>query len=72
MAESINGLKRTHYAGKISTQQIGKKVTVMGWVQKRRDHGGSNFLLTSGIDLVLSRWFLILIIMSGLLKRLLN
>ncbi|ACL69964.1 aspartate--tRNA ligase [Halothermothrix orenii] len=44
MAESINGLKRTHYAGKISTQQIGKKVTVMGWVQKRRDHGGVIFI----------------------------
>lgn len=37
-------LKRTHYCGRLSESQIGQKVTVMGWVQRRRDLGGVIFL----------------------------
>lgn len=34
---------RSHGAGTISESDVGQKVTVAGWVQKRRDHGGIAF-----------------------------
>lgn len=37
-------LKRTHYCAKLSEDNIGQIVTVMGWVQRRRDLGGVIFL----------------------------
>jgi len=43
VGESIKGMKRTHYCGQIGSAQIDQKVTIMGWVQKRRDHGGVIF-----------------------------
>ena len=36
MAESMVGLKRSHRCTEVSSADIGKKVTVMGWVAKRR------------------------------------
>ncbi|MDR5694361.1 MAG: aspartate--tRNA ligase [Armatimonadota bacterium] len=36
--------KRTHYCGMISTNEEGQEVTLMGWVQRRRDHGGLIFV----------------------------
>ncbi len=44
MGESMIGLKRSHRCGEISSELIGQKVTVMGWVQKRRDLGGVIFV----------------------------
>lgn len=44
MAESMQGLKRTHRCGELSAAQIGEKVTVMGWVQKNRNKGGLVFV----------------------------
>lgn len=44
MAESMQGLKRTHRCTEVSNQQIGEKVTVMGWVQKRRNLGALIFI----------------------------
>lgn len=44
MVESIYGLKRTHMCTELSAIDIGKKVTVMGWVHKRRDLGGLVFI----------------------------
>jgi len=44
MAESLNGLKRTHRCGELSGENIGQKVTVMGWVQKQRNKGGIIFI----------------------------
>jgi aspartyl-tRNA synthetase len=33
-------LKRTDYCGRIDRRYLGQDVTVMGWVHRRRDHGG--------------------------------
>lgn len=39
----MQGLKRTHRCGELSSANIGEKVTVMGWVQKNRNKGGIVF-----------------------------
>ena len=44
MAESMTGLKRTHRCAELSEANIGEKVTVMGWVQKRRNLGSLIFI----------------------------
>ncbi|GAB6181999.1 aspartate--tRNA ligase [Desulfotomaculum defluvii] len=43
-AESMNGLHRTLYCGELSQQHVGQEVVLMGWVQRRRDHGGLIFV----------------------------
>ena len=43
MAESMQGLKRTARCAEFSADDIGKNVTVMGWVQKTRNKGGLIF-----------------------------
>lgn len=40
----MKGLKRTHRCTEVSNQNIGETVTVMGWVQKRRNLGGLIFI----------------------------
>ena len=44
MAEALNGLKRSIMCGLVRSGHIGKKITVMGWVQRRRDLGGLTFM----------------------------
>ncbi|NLU08736.1 MAG: aspartate--tRNA ligase [Clostridiales bacterium] len=44
MGESLNGLKRTHMCGEFRENNIGEKVTVMGWVQRKRNLGGLVFV----------------------------
>ena len=43
MAESMQGLKRTHRCGELSALNVGETVTIMGWVQKNRNKGGLVF-----------------------------
>jgi aspartyl-tRNA synthetase len=35
---------RSHYCGHVNEQLLGQKVTVAGWVHRRRDHGGVIFV----------------------------
>ena len=44
MAESMKGMYRTHRCTELSKENIGKTVTVMGWVAKYRNKGGLIFI----------------------------
>ena len=44
MAESMQGLKRTHRCTEVTKADIGETVTLMGWVQKRRNLGSLIFV----------------------------
>ncbi len=44
MAESMKGLHRSHRCTEVSNKNIGEEVTVMGWVQKRRNLGSLIFI----------------------------
>ena len=37
-------LRRTHSCNELTKAQVGEKVTLMGWVLRRRDHGGVIFI----------------------------
>jgi aspartyl-tRNA synthetase len=42
--ESMSGLKRTHSCNQLGADNVGEEVTLMGWVLRRRDHGGVIFI----------------------------
>ena len=44
MAESMQGLKRTHRCAELSAANAGATATIMGWVQKNRNKGGLVFV----------------------------
>ncbi|MBU3158609.1 aspartate--tRNA ligase [Clostridium frigoris] len=44
MAEALNGLKRTNMCGDLRESHISNTVTVMGWVQRKRNLGGLVFI----------------------------
>lgn len=44
MAQSMSGLKRTNLCGELRLSDVGKKVTVMGWIQRQRDLGNLIFI----------------------------
>ena len=37
-------MRRTHTCGQLSEKELGAQVVLMGWVQRRRDHGGVIFI----------------------------
>jgi aspartyl-tRNA synthetase len=39
MADTMKGLKRTHYCNDLNLSHVGQEVVVGGWVQKQRDKG---------------------------------
>ncbi|PRX24219.1 aspartyl-tRNA synthetase [Orenia metallireducens] len=40
----MKGLKRSCYCGDVRREHVGEKITLMGWVNRRRDHGGVIFI----------------------------
>lgn len=44
MSESMQGMKRSHYCGELTAADNDRAVTLMGWVNTRRDHGGLIFV----------------------------
>lgn len=44
MGEYMTGLKRSHMCAEVNEKMIGENVTVMGWVQRRRDLGQLLFI----------------------------
>lgn len=44
MGEALRGLKRTTMCGELRESQVGEQVTVMGWVQRKRNLGGLIFV----------------------------
>ena len=44
MGEALNGLKRTMMCGEPREEHVGKRITLMGWVQRNRKLGGLDFI----------------------------
>ncbi|MDD4223183.1 MAG: aspartate--tRNA ligase [Candidatus Cloacimonetes bacterium] len=44
MLDNLGNLTRTHYCGELTAANVGSQVTLMGWVNKRRDLGGLIFI----------------------------
>lgn len=42
--ESMGTLRRTHYCDVLGKENVGEEVILMGWVLRRRDHGGVIFI----------------------------
>ena len=44
MADLLGNMRRTHHCNELGADDVGKEVVLMGWVQRRRDHGGVIFV----------------------------
>ena len=44
MTDALGEMRRTHNCCELSADDVGTKVVLMGWVQRRRDHGGVIFV----------------------------
>ena len=45
MGELLNGLKRSCYCCDVNEEMVGKKVTLMGWVSRKREFSHFQFVL---------------------------
>ncbi len=44
MSDLLGDMRRTHHCQALTGADVGKEVVLMGWVQRRRDHGGVIFV----------------------------
>lgn len=44
MTDKLGDMRRTHHCCQLASDEIGREVVLMGWVQRRRDHGGVIFV----------------------------
>ena len=44
MADLLGDIRRTHHCNQLGADEVGLEVVLMGWVQRRRDHGGVIFV----------------------------
>jgi len=44
LSDILGEMRRTHHCCQLGVDDVGKEVVLMGWVQRRRDHGGVIFV----------------------------
>ncbi len=44
MTDKLGSMRRTHHCRQLTSEDIGQETVLMGWVQRRRDHGGVIFV----------------------------
>ena len=44
MTDKLGNMRRTHTCGQLRAEDVGRDVVLMGWVLRRRDHGGVIFV----------------------------
>jgi aspartyl-tRNA synthetase len=44
LSDTLGEMRRTHTCCELGVDAIGKEVVLMGWIQRRRDHGGVIFI----------------------------
>ena len=44
MSDKLEAMRRTHHLNELGAADVGREVVLMGWVQRRRDHGGVIFV----------------------------
>ena len=44
MPDQLGDMRRTHHCWELGADDVGKEVVLMGWVHRRRDHGGVIFV----------------------------
>jgi len=44
LSDILGEMRRTHHCCQLGVNDVGKEVVLMGWVQRRRDHGGVIFV----------------------------
>jgi aspartyl-tRNA synthetase len=44
LTDILGEMRKTHHCSALGKKQIGEEVVLMGWVQRRRDHGGVIFV----------------------------